>query len=98
MNLIAQLTPGLAGAGLANLVNEAAITAVGRDSPLIEIEHFFAAVERTMAAKPRPAASSASAGANPFGNLQQMFQQQQQQQRQQQQQQQPADDGPDSLS
>jgi cell division protease FtsH len=90
MHLVAQLTPGLAGAGLANLVNEAAITAVGLDCPLIEIEHFFAAVERTMVTKPSPAAN-----ANPFGNLQQhIFQMQQQQQRQKQQQ----DDGPDSLS
>lgn len=46
---IAELTPGLTGADLANLVNEAAIVATRRASQWVELEDFTAAIERLVA-------------------------------------------------
>ncbi|MFJ4444674.1 ATP-dependent zinc metalloprotease FtsH [Pseudomonas sp. NPDC089422] len=46
---IAELTPGLTGADLANLVNEAAIVATRRASQWVELKDFTAAIERLMA-------------------------------------------------
>ncbi|QVM93886.1 ATP-dependent zinc metalloprotease FtsH [Pseudomonas entomophila] len=46
---IAQITPGLTGADLANLVNEAAIVATRRASQWVELQDFTAAIERLVA-------------------------------------------------
>ncbi|WP_248920091.1 ATP-dependent zinc metalloprotease FtsH [Pseudomonas entomophila] len=46
---IAELTPGLTGADLANLVNEAAIVATRRASQWVELTDFTAAIERLVA-------------------------------------------------
>lgn len=46
---IADITPGLTGADLANLVNEAAIVATRRASQWVELQDFTAAVERLVA-------------------------------------------------
>lgn len=46
---IADITPGLTGADLANLVNEAAIVATRRASQWVELEDFTEAVERLVA-------------------------------------------------
>ncbi|MEN5033166.1 ATP-dependent zinc metalloprotease FtsH [Pseudomonas sp. TWI929] len=46
---IAELTPGLTGADLANLVNEAAIVATRRASQWVELKDFTAAIERLVA-------------------------------------------------
>jgi cell division protease FtsH len=46
---IAGLTPGLSGAELANLVNEAALIATRKGSDMITMEHFTLAFERSIA-------------------------------------------------
>jgi cell division protease FtsH len=46
---IANMTPGMAGADLANLVNEAALLAVRRKKSVVEMPEFEEAVERVMA-------------------------------------------------
>jgi cell division protease FtsH len=46
---IAQLTPGMAGADLANLVNEAALLAVRRGKDLVTMAELNEAIERVMA-------------------------------------------------
>ncbi len=46
---IANMTPGMAGADLANLVNEAALLAVRRKKKIVEMPEFEEAVERVMA-------------------------------------------------
>ncbi|NGO91445.1 MAG: AAA family ATPase, partial [Halomonas sp.] len=46
---IAALTPGFAGADLANLVNEAALLATRRQAEAVEAQDFTAAVERIVA-------------------------------------------------
>jgi len=46
---IAALTPGFAGADLANLVNEAALLATRRGAPAVTMRDFTAAVERIVA-------------------------------------------------
>ncbi|MBV4491271.1 ATP-dependent zinc metalloprotease FtsH [Pseudomonas oryzicola] len=46
---IAEITPGLTGADLANLVNEAAIVATRRASQWVELQDFTAAIERLVA-------------------------------------------------
>jgi len=46
---IAAMTVGMAGADLANLINEAALLAVRRDKKLVEMADFEEAVERVMA-------------------------------------------------
>lgn len=46
---IANMTPGMAGADLANLVNEAALLAVRRKKTVVEMPEFEEAVERVMA-------------------------------------------------
>ncbi|WPE27080.1 ATP-dependent zinc metalloprotease FtsH 4 [Pseudomonas hunanensis] len=46
---IAEITPGLTGADLANLANEAAIVATRRSSQWVELQDFTAAVERLVA-------------------------------------------------
>ncbi|KAF0206783.1 MAG: cell division protease [Methylocystaceae bacterium] len=46
---IAALTPGFAGADLANLVNEAAMLATRRHAPSVSLDDFTAAVERVIA-------------------------------------------------
>jgi cell division protease FtsH len=46
---IANMTPGMVGADLANLVNEAALLAVRRNKKLVGISEFEEAVERVMA-------------------------------------------------
>ncbi|BBT40656.1 ATP-dependent zinc metalloprotease FtsH [Pseudomonas putida] len=50
---IADITPGLTGADLANLVNEAAIVATRRASQWVELEDFTEAVERLVAGAER---------------------------------------------
>ena len=50
---VAALTPGFAGADLANLVNEAAIFATRRDGDKVTMEDFTQAVERTVAGSER---------------------------------------------
>jgi len=49
LDVIASLTPGFAGADLANLVNEAAIAATRRDGEAIKLADFEAAIERIVA-------------------------------------------------
>ncbi|HEY0887378.1 MAG TPA: ATP-dependent zinc metalloprotease FtsH, partial [Ramlibacter sp.] len=46
---VAALTPGFAGADLANLVNEAALLATRRGAPAVAMQDFTAAVERIVA-------------------------------------------------
>ena len=46
---LAQLTPGFAGADLANLVNEAAIFATRRNGKTVDMEDFLGALERLVA-------------------------------------------------
>ncbi|HHK41818.1 MAG TPA: ATP-dependent zinc metalloprotease FtsH, partial [Planctomycetaceae bacterium] len=46
---IAAITPGFAGADLANLVNEAALLAARREKPAVTMEEFNESVERAMA-------------------------------------------------
>jgi cell division protease FtsH len=46
---IANMTPGMVGADLANLVNEAALLAVRRDKQTVSMSEFEEAVERVMA-------------------------------------------------
>jgi len=46
---VAALTPGFTGADLANLVNEAALTATRRKASIVTMEDFTAAVERIVA-------------------------------------------------
>ncbi|MEW5724895.1 MAG: ATP-dependent zinc metalloprotease FtsH [Thermodesulfobacteriota bacterium] len=49
VSLIAAMTPGFAGADLANLVNEAALLAVRRGKELVTADEFREAVERVIA-------------------------------------------------
>jgi cell division protease FtsH len=46
---LAQITPGFSGADLANIVNEAALLAVRRDSQAVSMEDFDLAIERVVA-------------------------------------------------
>jgi cell division protease FtsH len=46
---IAKITPGFSGADLANIVNEAALLAVRRDSDAVSMEDFDLAIERIVA-------------------------------------------------
>lgn len=46
---LAFLTPGFAGADIANVCNEAALIAARHESPLVEEKHFEAAIERVVA-------------------------------------------------
>lgn len=48
-SLLADLTPGMSGAQIANVVNEAAITAINYNSELVKMEHFESAIERVLA-------------------------------------------------
>ncbi|MEI2698391.1 MAG: ATP-dependent zinc metalloprotease FtsH [Microthrixaceae bacterium] len=48
LNLVARGTPGMSGADLANLVNEAALTAVRRGSKLVEMHDFEDARDRVL--------------------------------------------------
>ena len=47
--IVAQRTPGLVGADLANVANEAAIIAVRDDAPGVGMRHFEAAIDRVLA-------------------------------------------------
>ena len=47
--IVAQRTPGLVGADLANIANEAAIIAVRDDAPHVGMRHFEAAIDRVLA-------------------------------------------------
>jgi cell division protease FtsH len=49
LSVVARMTPGFAGADLANTLNEAALLAARRDRTQIELEHIEAAVERIVA-------------------------------------------------
>jgi cell division protease FtsH len=49
LDAVAALTPGFTGADLANLVNEAALTATRRGAERVSLEDFTAAVERIVA-------------------------------------------------
>ena len=51
--LVARGTPGMSGADLANLVNEAALRAVRRGSPTVSMEDFEAARDRVMMGQER---------------------------------------------
>jgi AFG3 family protein len=46
---LAFLTPGMAGADIANVCNEAALIAARRSSPSVSLHHFEAAIERVIA-------------------------------------------------
>jgi cell division protease FtsH len=46
--VIAQRTPGMAGADLANIVNEAALLAVRRSGSQVEIRYLEEAIDRVM--------------------------------------------------
>ncbi len=46
---LAQITPGFSGADLANIVNEAALLAVRRDSDAVAMDDFDLAIERVVA-------------------------------------------------
>lgn len=46
---LAFLTPGFAGADIANVCNEAALIAARFDAPVVELKHFEAAIERVIA-------------------------------------------------
>ncbi|MBF0309628.1 MAG: ATP-dependent zinc metalloprotease FtsH [Magnetococcales bacterium] len=54
--VIARGTPGFSGADLANLVNEAALSAARLDKKVVEMEDFEAAKEKVMMGKPRKSA------------------------------------------
>ncbi|KAL1823855.1 hypothetical protein ACET3Z_010633 [Daucus carota] len=45
---LAALTPGFAGADIANVCNEAALVAARNETPLIKMEHFEAAIDRVI--------------------------------------------------
>ena len=47
--MLADLTPGMSGAQIANVVNEAALLAARVKSDLVKLEHFENAIERVMA-------------------------------------------------
>ncbi len=49
LDRLAQITPGFSGADLANLVNEAALLAVRRQSESVSMEDFDLAIERVVA-------------------------------------------------
>jgi cell division protease FtsH len=49
LDKVAAITPGLSGADLANLVNEAAIVATRRNAASVSLEDFDAAIERQIA-------------------------------------------------
>lgn len=49
LDIVASLTPGFAGADLANLVNEAAIAATRREGEAVKLADFEAAIERIVA-------------------------------------------------
>jgi cell division protease FtsH len=49
LDQVAALTPGFTGADLANLVNEAALTATRRGAPAVSLDDFQTAVERIVA-------------------------------------------------
>lgn len=53
LRAIAALTPGLVGADLANLVNEAALLAARVDAPNVQKKHFDEAIERCLAGTER---------------------------------------------
>jgi len=53
LNLVARGTPGMSGADLANLVNEAALHAVRRNSPTISMEDFESARDRVLMGQER---------------------------------------------
>ncbi len=49
LNRLAQITPGFSGADLANIVNEAALLAVRRESETVSMDDFDLAIERVVA-------------------------------------------------
>jgi len=51
--LVAKRTVGFSGADLANVVNEAALLAARRSSPVIELRHLFEGIERALAGPER---------------------------------------------
>ncbi|HEY7946876.1 MAG TPA: AAA family ATPase, partial [Acidimicrobiales bacterium] len=53
LRMVARGTPGMSGADLANLVNEAALHAVRRSSPIVEMRDFDAARDRVLMGQPR---------------------------------------------
>jgi cell division protease FtsH len=53
LELVARGTPGMSGADLANLVNEAALHAVRRGSPVIEMKDFDASRDRVLMGQQR---------------------------------------------
>jgi cell division protease FtsH len=53
MEQVARRTVGFSGADLANVVNEAALLAARRGASVIEMRHFFEAIERLMAGPER---------------------------------------------
>jgi len=71
-NTIAQLTPGLSGAELSNVVNEAALLAVRANSTTVGPDHFAAALGRVMAQHARSTVADQayrSPGGGPPTNL-----------------------------
>ncbi len=53
LSIVARGTPGMSGADLANLVNEAALHAVRRGSPMVEMRDFDAARDRVLMGQQR---------------------------------------------
>jgi len=49
LDKLAAMTPGFAGADLANLINEAALLATRRGAPAVDMQDFTAAIERLVA-------------------------------------------------
>ena len=48
VDFLARQTPGFSGADIANVCNEAALIASGRNSPSVNIQHFLDAIDRTI--------------------------------------------------
>ena len=48
VDFLARQTPGFSGADIANVCNEAALIAARRNSPIVNIQHFLDAIDRTI--------------------------------------------------
>jgi len=54
--ILADLTPGMSGAQIANVVNEAALLAARYNSDLVKLEHFESSIERVLAGNKKTSA------------------------------------------
>lgn len=57
---LAHMTPGMSGADLANVCNEAAIYAARCGDPIVELRHLSYAIERVIAGAPKSSTSIAA--------------------------------------